>query len=111
MHSGRPLGELVDALSSLPGVGPWTAHLVALRAAGHLDAFPAEDLGLRRAASLLSGRDVSSRELVSMAEAWRPYRAVAAMHLWASLRHAQTRNRNGSGATGAGADAMEPVRT
>lgn len=81
------LDTLVADLQSLPGVGPWTAECIALRAVGHLDAFPADDVGLRRAASLLAGLDtrlMSAAELEERAEAWRPYRGLAATHLWAS---------------------------
>jgi len=81
----RDLNRLVEQLEALPGVGSWTAECIAMRAAGHLDAFPAGDLGLRRAASRLAGRTVTAAELAERAEAWRPYRALAAMHLWASL--------------------------
>jgi AraC family transcriptional regulator of adaptative response / DNA-3-methyladenine glycosylase II len=60
--------------------------MVALRAAAHPDAFPAGDLGLRRAAARLTGCDIiGARDVEAMAEAWRPHRALAAMHLWASL--------------------------
>ncbi|MEX2247222.1 MAG: AlkA N-terminal domain-containing protein [Dehalococcoidia bacterium] len=79
------LPAILDALQELPGVGPWTAHMIALRAAGQPDAFPAGDLGLRRAAARLTGRDtVSAAELEELSEAWRPHRSLAAMHLWAS---------------------------
>ncbi len=74
-----PLGP--DAFSAsmvrLPGIGPWTAHYIAMRALGEPDAFPASDLGLRKAAP-----DI---DLVARAESWRPWRAYAALHLWASL--------------------------
>jgi AraC family transcriptional regulator of adaptative response / DNA-3-methyladenine glycosylase II len=77
------LDELVGAITALPGLGPWTAHYVALRL-GETDALPASDLGLRRAlsdgrapAALLSAGEVTAR-----AEAWRPWRALAAVHLW-----------------------------
>jgi AraC family transcriptional regulator of adaptative response / DNA-3-methyladenine glycosylase II len=66
------------ALLALPGIGPWTAELVLLRALGDPDAFPAGDLGLRRA----FGGD--ARELERRAEAWRPWRAYAAMLLWSA---------------------------
>lgn len=67
-------------LTALPGIGEWTAHYVALRALGEPDAFPASDLGLRKAA----GKDepVSTRELERMAESWRPWRGYAALALW-----------------------------
>ncbi len=80
------LSTLVEQLESLPGVGAWTAQCIAMRATGHLDAFPAGDLGLRRAAARALARDaISAAELEGRAEAWRPYRALAAMHLWAAL--------------------------
>jgi AraC family transcriptional regulator, regulatory protein of adaptative response / DNA-3-methyladenine glycosylase II len=63
-------------LLALPGIGPWTAELVLLRALGDPDAFPAGDLGLRRA----FGGD--ARALERRAERWRPWRAYAAMLLW-----------------------------
>jgi AraC family transcriptional regulator, regulatory protein of adaptative response / DNA-3-methyladenine glycosylase II len=74
------LDELVERLRRLPGIGPWTAQYVAMRACGEPDAFPAGDLGLRRAAG--NGRPLSARELSRRAEAWRPWRAYAAMYLW-----------------------------
>jgi AraC family transcriptional regulator of adaptative response / DNA-3-methyladenine glycosylase II len=64
------------ALLALPGVGEWTAAYVAMRALREPDAFPAGDLGLRRALG------VGARELASRAEGWRPWRAYAAMLLW-----------------------------
>jgi len=89
LDPGGQLERLVESLVALPGIGSWTAHFIALRAAGQLDAFPAEDLGLRHAIGRLLGRPqgdlIAARELESQAKAWRPYRGVAAMHLWASL--------------------------
>jgi AraC family transcriptional regulator of adaptative response / DNA-3-methyladenine glycosylase II len=80
LEPSRGLDEAVAALCALPGVGPWTAHYIAMRALGEPDAFPEGDLGLRRA--LVRGRVVSARELARRAEAWRPWRAYAAMLLW-----------------------------
>ena len=76
---GVAAGDIVlgrDDLERLPGIGPWTASYVAMRL-GDRDAFPAGDLVLRRHAG-----DLSARELVRRAEAWRPFRAYAAMLLW-----------------------------
>lgn len=73
-----PLDRFVAEVSSLPGLGPWTAHYLALRM-GDPDAFPAGDLGLRRGAGV-----ATSAELAAMSEAWRPHRATAAVHLWAA---------------------------
>lgn len=68
--------DLVHSLVAIPGVGPWTAAYVALRS-GEPDAFPAGDLHLRRVLGASNDRDAEAR-----AEAWRPWRAYGAMHLW-----------------------------
>ncbi len=81
LDASEGLDATVTALSALPGIGPWTAHYIAMRVFGEPDAFPEGDLGLRRA--LARGRVVSTRELTKRAEAWRPWRAYAAMYLWA----------------------------
>jgi AraC family transcriptional regulator, regulatory protein of adaptative response / DNA-3-methyladenine glycosylase II len=70
------------ALLALPGIGPWTAAYVRLRALADRDAFPAADLGLKRALEQL-GADGSPRAATALAERWRPLRAYAAQHLWA----------------------------
>jgi AraC family transcriptional regulator of adaptative response / DNA-3-methyladenine glycosylase II len=76
--------QTVARLLQLPGVGPWTASYIAMRALGDPDAFPVADLGLRRAFTQQEvGADPPSIE--RHAEAWSPWRAYAAHHLWASL--------------------------
>jgi AraC family transcriptional regulator, regulatory protein of adaptative response / DNA-3-methyladenine glycosylase II len=79
------LGELVESIIRLPGLGPWTAHYIALRI-GEPDALPASDLGLRRALANGEASAVlpSADELAARAESWRPWRAFAAVHLWSS---------------------------
>jgi AraC family transcriptional regulator of adaptative response / DNA-3-methyladenine glycosylase II len=72
--------ETMRALLALPGIGPWTADYIAMRALGWPDAFPAGDLGLRKA---LGGASTKECELRS--ERWRPWRAYAAAHLWTGL--------------------------
>jgi len=84
------LDGAVARLRELPGIGPWTAHLIALRVFGHDDAFPASDLGLRRSAERLVGRPVSAREIEALAENWRPFRSWAAQHLWHAGHQAPT---------------------
>jgi AraC family transcriptional regulator of adaptative response / DNA-3-methyladenine glycosylase II len=69
------LDQTVRALCALPGIGPWTAHYIAMRACGERDAFPASDLALKHEL----GDDPAA-----VAEPWRPWRAYAAMHLWAA---------------------------
>ena len=80
IESDADVPELMRQLRTLPGIGPWTAEYIAMRAAHWVDAFPVGDLALRRAAG-----DVSSAELARVSEQWRPWRAYAAMHLWATL--------------------------
>ena len=70
-------------LRRLRGVGDWTAHYIAMRALREPDAFPAADIGLMRALAGDGGLRPSARELIAIAEAWRPWRAYAALHLWA----------------------------
>ena len=77
---GAERHEAVNQLLCLRGVGPWTAAYVAMRALRDPDAFPASDLGLRRAYARHSGSDGDA--LAAQAERWRPWRAYAAMHLW-----------------------------
>jgi AraC family transcriptional regulator of adaptative response / DNA-3-methyladenine glycosylase II len=80
--------RLVAELEARPGLGPWTAQYVAARL-GAPDAFPASDLGLRRAVARLLGVDsVTPVQLAARAERWRPYRATAAAHLWMCALHA-----------------------
>ena len=77
-------GELEDTvarLAELPGIGRWTAQYVAMRALREPDAFPEADLGLLRALER-GGERPSPAALLRRAEAWRPWRAYAALHLW-----------------------------
>ncbi len=78
--AAQRLDDFVERLTALPGIGPWTAHYVALRALGHPDAFPASDLVLRQ--MLGNGTPVGAREAERRAEAWRPWRGYATVHLW-----------------------------
>ena len=72
--------EMIGRMCELPGIGPWTANYIAMRALGDPDAFPASDLGLLKAA-----RASSPRKLDELGERWRPWRSYAAMYLWESL--------------------------
>jgi AraC family transcriptional regulator of adaptative response / DNA-3-methyladenine glycosylase II len=73
--------ELRAALVQLPGIGPWTAEYVAMRALRDPDAFMPTDLGIRRAAQSLGLPD-NPAHLLSLTEAWRPWRSYAMAHLW-----------------------------
>lgn len=74
--------QTVAKLRTIRGVGAWTAHYIALRAAREPDAFPASDCGLLRGAARC-GLGSTPRELLRRAEGWRPWRGYAAQHLWA----------------------------
>jgi AraC family transcriptional regulator of adaptative response / DNA-3-methyladenine glycosylase II len=80
----RGLDDAVRRLRSIRGIGEWTAQYIALRQLREPDAFPAADIGLMRAMTAQEGRAYSASELLNRANAWRPWRAYAAQHLWAS---------------------------
>jgi AraC family transcriptional regulator, regulatory protein of adaptative response / DNA-3-methyladenine glycosylase II len=77
-------------LAALPGIGPWSTETIAMRGLGDPDAFVAGDLGVRLAARQL-GLPVTPAALTSRAAAWRPWRAYAVQHLWATGEHAINR--------------------
>jgi AraC family transcriptional regulator of adaptative response / DNA-3-methyladenine glycosylase II len=77
-------------LTALPGIGPWTVETIAMRALGDPDAFLATDLGVRFAAEKL-GLPAKPKELIARSESWRPWRAYAVQHLWATGDHAVNR--------------------
>lgn len=79
LHDGS--AGLIERLRALPGIGPWTAEYIALRAFGEVDAFPASDLGLLKA-PVWGANGIDAKQLKARAEAWRPWRAYAAAHLW-----------------------------
>ena len=74
-------------LLALPGIGPWTAEVVAMRGLGDPDAFPVSDLGVRLAAKQL-GLPADPGPLAERSTRWRPWRSYATQHLWTALDHA-----------------------
>jgi AraC family transcriptional regulator of adaptative response / DNA-3-methyladenine glycosylase II len=80
LHRGAPVEPTMDALCALPGVGDWTAQVIAMRALAWPDAWPASDIGLMNA---LGHRD--AKLITALAEPWRPWRAYAVMRLWHEL--------------------------
>ena len=78
------LESAIAALKALPGVGEWTAQYIALRELREPDAFPQADIGLLRGMADAAGVRPTPAELLVRAEAWRPWRAYAAQHLWAA---------------------------
>ncbi len=80
-----PAQTAMDQLTAVHGVGPWTAEVYLLFAAGHADIMPAGDLALQAAAHRILGLDQrpTAKELRDLAESWAPWRGVAARLLWA----------------------------
>jgi AraC family transcriptional regulator of adaptative response / DNA-3-methyladenine glycosylase II len=76
-RGARRPDDVVRGLVDVPGIGPWTAQYVAMRALAWPDAFPGDDAAVRRA---LGG--VTARQAEAVSEAWRPWRSYAVMHLW-----------------------------
>ena len=90
LQRGAPLEETLDTLRALPGVGEWTAQVIAMRALAWPDAWPAADIGLMNALGSSSPgapRNLSreARHITALAEPWRPWRAYAVMRLWHHL--------------------------
>ena len=87
MPAGTRCEDAVARLDAVPGIGPWTAHYVAMRALRYPDAFPSGDLGLRKALGVLEGVAVVPTEaaLERRSDTWRPWRAYAAITLWHAL--------------------------
>ena len=81
----QSLDTAVAQLCAVPGIGPWTAQYIALRALREPDAFPASDVALLRSWAERTGAKPAPQELEDHAEAWRPWRGYAAQHLWAAL--------------------------
>lgn len=86
LSPAAPMAETLAALAELPGIGPWTTELVALRVLAWPDAFPASDIGVLRALGVANAAQASA-----CAEAWRPWRSYAVMQLWQSLADAPAR--------------------
>ena len=86
LQPGEGLRQDIERWVTLPGIGSWTAHYVAMRVLREPDALPAADLGLRKAISKPDEKPRPAREVETTLESYRPYRAYAAMRLWSSLR-------------------------
>ena len=80
LEPGNRVEGTLRQLRNIPGIGEWTAQYVAMRALSWPDAFPHTDLGIRKA---LGGN--SPKQILALAEKWRPWRAYAALHLWSAV--------------------------
>jgi len=74
--------EIVETLTAITGVGPWTARMQLLFTFGRPDVFPVGDLGVRKGMQTLFGADLSRDEMVTEARRWQPYRSYASLYLW-----------------------------
>lgn len=73
---------VVAELTSIKGVGEWTAHMQLMFSLGRPDVFPVGDLGVRKGMENVFGREMTRAEMVEEAERWRPYRSYASLYLW-----------------------------
>ena len=87
LHPGADREEAAARLMALPGIGPWTAGYIGMRALSDPDAFPPGDAGVLRALRLLGQRADPGSD-AGAAQAWRPWRSYAVQHLWATLETA-----------------------
>ena len=85
----RDLDQAIEQLCALRGIGEWTAQYIAMRELRESDAFPVGDVALLRALANLSGARMTPQDMLKRAERWRPWRAYATIHLWASLANAR----------------------
>jgi DNA-3-methyladenine glycosylase II len=79
--------ELIERLTSVRGIGPWTVHMMMIFHLGRPDVMPTGDFAINKAFSLLyrRGRPITPESLLRHAKRWQPYRSVASWYLWRSL--------------------------
>jgi AraC family transcriptional regulator of adaptative response / DNA-3-methyladenine glycosylase II len=82
LDRGAERDDVRRLLLEIPGIGPWTADYIALRALGHPDVFLPTDIGIRDALRALGHNPADAADL---AERWRPWRSYAQLHLWHTL--------------------------
>lgn len=90
---GAAPAQVIAALAALPGVGPWTAQYVALRALGEPDALPYGDWVLRRMAAPPDRAPLTAQQLEQRSQAWRPWRSYATVYLWQAAGQLAARER------------------
>jgi DNA-3-methyladenine glycosylase II len=78
--------QVIDCLTQVKGIGRWTVEMFLIFVLARPDVFSAGDLGIRAACAQLAGRGaLTEAEVLALAEAWRPWRSLACLYLWASL--------------------------
>ena len=96
---GRSTEDVVESLTAIRGVGPWTAHWLMIRALGHTDGFPYGDIALQKAVGMLvkGGNAMSADEILEYSERWSPYRSYVTVYLFAAMRSGRLEELVGSG--------------
>jgi DNA-3-methyladenine glycosylase II len=79
---GMDDGAVMEELTSIKGIGPWTARMQLMFSLGREDVFPVGDLGVRKGMWALFGEDMTRAEMVERAETWAPHRSYATVYLW-----------------------------
>lgn len=79
---GMDDGAVINELTQIKGVGPWSAKMYLLFCLGRPDVFPVEDLGIRKGMHSLYAEDMDRDEMYEIAEKWRPYRSYASRYIW-----------------------------
>jgi AraC family transcriptional regulator of adaptative response / DNA-3-methyladenine glycosylase II len=91
LRPGADVAQTMATLQSLPGIGPWTASYIAMRALRWPDAFPAGDVALQKALAVRQAK-APARAAERLAQAWRPWRSYAVVRAWHSLSHPKPEN-------------------
>ena len=80
--------ELVQTLTTIPGIGTWTVNVFLIFTLGRLDVMPAADLGIRRGLQMANGLPAMStpKQVLERSQAWRPYRSIASIYLWQAAK-------------------------
>jgi AraC family transcriptional regulator of adaptative response / DNA-3-methyladenine glycosylase II len=86
LRPGADVAQALATLQALPGIGPWTASYIAMRALRWPDAFPAGDVALQKALGVRQAKS-PTQEAERLAQAWRPWRSYAVVRAWHSLSH------------------------
>jgi len=91
--SSLPDAEVIEVLTQVRGIGPWTAEMFLIFSLGRLDVFSVRDLALRTAVARVAGRELSAAEVEEVARGWSPYRSVASLYLWKVAHWEEERGR------------------
>ena len=82
---GHAEPAVIDELTAITGIGPWTAKMFCMFGLGREDVFPVEDLGIRKGMWAVCDQDMDRAAMTERADRWRPYRSIAALYLWRAV--------------------------